>query len=113
MLGAVAGASAMSESPAPQRPVLGVTDTRPLTVRGAGFEPNERVQVLLAVNGAQRWRTTVASSSGVFTVEFQVSVGACGRFTLQAVGSKGSRARVQPRRFRPDCISPGSSGSRT
>ena len=89
-----------------QRPLLAVTDTRPFEVRGVGFEPRERVQVLLAANGAQRWRTTVASAAGAFTVEFRVSLGACSRFTMQAFGSKGSRARILPRRAQIDCVSP-------
>ena len=90
-----------------QRPSLAVTDTRPFEIRGAGFEPGERVQVLLAVNGSQRFQRTVASSSGVFTVRFPVSFGACTRFTIKALGSKGSSARVVPlRRHQPDCASP-------
>ena len=87
------------------RPSLAVIDTRPFEVRGAGFEPRERVTVLLALNGSQRWQRGVASSSGVFTVEFPASLGACSRFTIQAFGSKGSRARVVPRHL-PDCVPP-------
>jgi len=102
---AIAGSAAGQGAPA-QRPALAVTDTRPFEVRGVGFEPRERVQVLLAVNGGQRWRSAVASASGVFTVEFRVSLGACSRFTMQAIGSKGSRARILPRRLQPDCASP-------
>jgi hypothetical protein len=108
---AIAGWAAGQRTPA-QRPALAVTDTRPFEVRGVGFEPRERVQVLLAVNGSQRWRSTVASAAGIFTVEFRVSLGVCSRFTIQAVGSKGSRARVLPRRLQPDCVSP-SGGSHT
>ncbi len=102
-----AAGSAGAEGTQTQRPQLTVTDTRPFEVRGAGFEPNERVQVLLALNGAQSWRSTVASRAGVFSVEFRgVSLGACSRFTMQALGSKGSRARVLPRRAHIDCVSP-------
>ena len=89
-----------------------MTDTRPFEVRGAGFEPRERVQVLLALNGGQRWRNTVASPTGAFTVEFRVSLGACSRFTMQAFGSKGSRARILPRRSQLDCVSPGVAATR-
>ena len=104
--GSAAGA-AMQE----QRPSLAVIDTRPFEVRGAGFEPGERVQVLLAVNGSQRFQRTVATSTGVFTVRFAVSFGACSRFTIMALGSKGSSARVVPRGAHIDCVSPASSGS--
>jgi len=102
---AAAGSAGARETQA-QRPQLSITDTRPFEVRGVGFEPRERVQVLLAVNGGQRWQNTVASSAGVFTVEFRLSLGTCSRFTMQAFGSKGSRARILPRRLQPDCASP-------
>jgi hypothetical protein len=94
-----------------ERPVLAVTDTQPFEVRGVGFEPRERVQVLLAVNGGQRWQQTVASSGGVFTVRFRVSFGACSRFTIKALGSKGSSARIVPRGAHIDCVSPASGAS--
>ena len=103
---AIVGSAEATTTAGAQRPALAVTDTRPFEVRGAGFEPNERVQVLLAVNGGQRWRSTVASPAGVFTVEFRVSIGACSRFTMHAFGSKGSRARVLPLRKHPNCDSP-------
>ena len=93
------------------RPQLTVTDSRPFEVRGVGFEPGERVQVLLVVNGDQRWERAVASSTGTFTVAFRVQVGACSRFTLKALGSKGSSARIMPRRAQIDCVSPASGGS--
>jgi len=103
---AITGSADAGSGTINQRPTLFVTDTRPFEVRGAGFEPRERVQVLLAVNGSQRWERTVTSPAGVFTVEFRVSLGACSRFTMQAFGSKGSRARVVPLRLQPDCVSP-------
>ena len=108
VLGALAVVgSAGAVTQADQRPSLAVMDTRPLEVRGVGFEPRERVQVLLALNGSQRWQSTVASRAGAFTVEFRVSLGICSRFTMQALGSKGSRARVLPRGAQIDCVSPG------
>ena len=108
----LAGSAGGATQDGAQRPSLAVTDTRPFEVRGVGFEPRERVQVLLAVNGGQRWKSTVASAAGVFSVEFRISLGACSRFTMQAIGSKGSRARILPRRSQPDCVSP-SGGSHT
>jgi hypothetical protein len=102
-----------AQSPADPRPQLGVTGKRPFEVRGVGFEPSERVQVLLAANGRQHWRTAVASSGGVFRVRFDVSLGACARYTLQAFGSEGSRVRVLPRKPRVDCVSPDRGGSQT
>ncbi|CAN5157639.1 hypothetical protein BH20ACT13_BH20ACT13_08340 [soil metagenome] len=103
----VAAGSAGAQGTQAQRPQLSLTDTRPFEVRGAGFEPGERVQVLLAVNGVQRWQRAVASSAGVFTVQFRVRVGACSRFTVRALGSKGSSARIVPlRRHQLDCDTP-------
>jgi hypothetical protein len=108
---AVAGSGAAAAGAAgTARPLLGVTDTSPFAVRGAGFEPGERVQVLLALNGRQHWQAAVASSAGVFRVSFRASLGPCGRYTLRAFGSKGSSARTVPRRLQPDCVSP-STGS--
>ena len=106
-----AAGSAGAQGTQTSRPQLAVTDTRPFEVRGAGFEPGERVQVLLAVNGSQRFQRTVASSSGVFTVRFSVSFGPCSRFMVKALGSKGSSARAVPRRAHIDCVSPASGGS--
>jgi hypothetical protein len=88
------------------RPALGVVGTRPFDVRGYGFQPGERVQVLLAVGGRQYWRSTVAAGNGTFRASFGVSLGSCGRFTLRALGSKGSRALVLQRRLLPACVSP-------
>lgn len=110
---ALAGSAGAGSAAMDQRPALAVTETRPFQVRGVGFEPRERVQVLLAVNGSQRWQRTIASSAGVFTVEFRVSIGACSRFTMKAYGSKGSSARIAPRRPQIDCVSPASGGSQT
>jgi hypothetical protein len=80
--------------------------TRPFDVRGSGFQPGERVQVLLALDGSQHWRSTVAAGNGSFRTSFQVSLRACGRFTLRALGSKGSRALVLQRRLVPACVAP-------
>ena len=110
---AIVGSAGATTKAGAQRPALAVTDTRPFEVRGAGFEPNERVQVLLAVNGSQRWQRTVATRAGTFIVDFPVSLGRCARFTMQAFGSKGSRTRILPRRAQPDCVSPTSAGSHT
>ena len=103
---AAAGSADAGGTQAPN-PQLTVTDSRTFEVRGTGFEPRERVQVLLSSNGAQRWRSATASANGVFTVEFRgVSRAGCSRFTMRAFGSKGSRARIQPRGKQLDCVSP-------
>jgi len=95
------------------RPVLGVSGTSPFEVRGAGFRSGERVQVLLAVNGSRYERSTVAARDGTFRASFRATLGPCGRFTLRAFGSMGSRALVLQRRQLPDCVSPTAPGAHT
>jgi hypothetical protein len=95
------------------RPTVGITGTSPFEIRGAGFVPRERVQVLLAVGGRQLSKSTVASQAGIFSVAFQASLGRCGRFVVQAFGAQGSRARVLQRRQLPDCVSPTGAGPST
>jgi hypothetical protein len=95
-----------------ERPLLGVAGKGPLVVRGTGFEPSERVSVLLALDGRQHWRRTVATGSGAFRVTFAVTPGRCARFTIRAVGSLGSRATAPVlRRARPECESPAATGN--
>jgi len=106
---AMAGAGAAGagvDTDAGLRAQLQVMDTRPIVVRGVGFEPGERVQLMFSSGAGQRWRATEAGSAGRFTMGFGVSVGACGRFMVQAFGSRGSRARLMPRRAQIDCVSP-------
>lgn len=79
---------------------------QPLVVRGTGFESNEQVRLMLSTAAGQRWRTTEAGAGGRFTMGFGVSIGRCGRFSVQAVGSRGSRARLLPLRAQIDCVSP-------
>jgi hypothetical protein len=110
---AACSSGAASQTPTQPRPQLGITGQRPIEVRGVGFEPSERVQVLLVTAGQQRWEQAVASSAGVFTVSFEVSLGSCARFTLRAFGSLGSSARFLPRRTGIACVTPDGGGSRT
>jgi hypothetical protein len=71
---------------------LDVIRERPAVVRGMRFKDGERVTVVLRT--MRTWmRTATANDRGVVTVRFTVSLPDCGRYTLQAFGSKGSRAR--------------------
>jgi hypothetical protein len=109
----VAGSAVAAPSVSDQaRPALGVADTSPFVIRGRGFEARERVHVLLAVNGRQLTRSTVAARDGTFRVEFQVSLGRCGRYSARAFGSKGSSARIWQRHV-PACVGPSGGGSHT
>jgi hypothetical protein len=113
VLVAAGSALAASETSSQTRPQLGVAGKSPLRINGVGFDANERVHVLLALNGRQRSRITVAGANGAFSVAFPVSLGRCTRFAVQAFGSTGSRARVMPTRPAPDCMSPAAGDTRT
>jgi hypothetical protein len=84
-------------------PSIGLLTKQPLTIRGVHFKAQERVRVRVAARGRAFSRTATATLAGGFTVRFRLSLGRCDRFSVQAFGSEGSRARVQPRMPSPDC----------
>jgi hypothetical protein len=90
-----------------------VLDMQPLVVRGTGFESGERVQLLLASGEGQVWKAKVAGAAGGLTARFGVAIGGCGRFSVFAFGSRGSSARLLPRRSLIDCVSPNTGGTTT
>ena len=106
LLGAAGSAAAGPETAAGRQASLRAIDLQPLVVRGTGFESNERVRLMLSSAAGQRWRRTVATPGGSLTMGFGVSIGGCGRFSVQAFGSRGSRARLFPTRTQIDCVSP-------
>jgi hypothetical protein len=112
-LAAAASVAAASGSDTSRRASLHVLDMQPLVVRGTGFEPNERVRLMLSVAEGQRWRATKAGAEGRFTMRFDASIGGCGRFSVQAFGSRGSRARLLPLRAQIECVSPDVKGPAT
>jgi hypothetical protein len=89
------GGSAASE-PA-QRPSIAVAGTQPLVIKGMHFKPGERVsvQVLAPVRVG---RSVVASRRGSFVARFRLGVSRCDRVSVQAFGSRRSRARLLPQR---------------
>ena len=95
---AVAAASATSAT----RPTVRLVDRTPIVVRGSGFEAHERVTVVVAAG--TRWtRRVTATAGGTLVARFTVSIGRCARYSIQAFGSAGSRARVLPTRPVLDC----------
>jgi len=85
-----------------------VVQERPLVVRGIGFKRVERVTVVLV--STRTWtRSVTADATGAFTLRFRVSIARCQPYSLQAFGSKGSRARTLPPR-RAGCDSPDGTG---
>ena len=79
---------AASTTTVASRPQLAPIGQTPLTVKGTGFQPNEKVRV--AAKGA-RPATTAADSSGTFVVRLP-GVAACDSINVEANGSRGSHA---------------------
>jgi hypothetical protein len=77
------------------KPRLVVLDRTPIVVRGLRFEAGERVYVRAIVRGGPRAaKTVVATRGGVFSARFaSVRAGRCAFVTVQATGTRGSRAR--------------------
>lgn len=94
--GALALVFAAAVSAASPGPSLSVSSGRTLVVHGQGFRSSERVTLVL--NAGRIWsRGAIADADGRFTATFPVTLSGCEDFSLQAFGSKGSRARVLPR----------------
>jgi hypothetical protein len=68
-----------------------------------GFGARERVTVVLVADRRVSAKLR-ASSAGNFVAHFNRNLGRCTRFSLQAYGSYGSRARLLPARFSIDCL---------
>lgn len=74
------------------KPSLRLASLAPLTLRGTGFVPRERVRIEVSGTAAAR-RRTLALASGSFTVRFDgVALTRCDFVRVVAVGSRGSRA---------------------
>jgi len=80
---------------------LTVADTAPFTVRGTHFKPYEHVRVAVTTSAGVGVHSVVAGTTGGFLTRYlQISVGACGSYTVRATGNLGSRATV---RVMPEC----------
>jgi hypothetical protein len=75
------------------RPALRLVDRTPVVVRGSGFDAGEQVSVALSA-GTRSLRRAQATEAGTFVVRFGVSLGRCARYSVQAFGSAGNRARL-------------------
>jgi len=91
LLGILLGAMATVTSAAPAKATLKIVKLNPLTIRGSGFKPVERVTVTLSAGAAGKAKGT-ATAAGVLTVSVpKAKVTACTSYTLRAVGSAGTR----------------------
>lgn len=78
-----------------QKPRVFVSTTKPFTVRGIRFQPQELVTVVAWVDGRHERRVR-ATTAGAFTVRFRgVRIASCEGYTVTARGSQGSRANVK------------------
>lgn len=75
------------------RPELTILSTSPLTARGRGFRPNERVKLIATGKGVES-KTVKATARGGFTARFRLSPGSGSSAAVQAIGSRGSRAMI-------------------
>jgi hypothetical protein len=82
--------SGPARTPDAPRPKLTPYAQNPLSVKGTGFRPHERVRVTVEGVAAPATHTVRASAKGVFSLEFR-RVNGCDSVTVTAVGSKGSR----------------------
>jgi hypothetical protein len=77
------------------RPALALVDRQPLTIRGRGFHPYERVRVVVDAQ-LRAAKSVRATRSGAFTVRFAtVNVAQCGGVFATARGRAGSVARLK------------------
>ena len=91
----VACGSADAETRLTERPRarLVIVSTEPLVVRGRGFEPRERVKLLVTVGGrAGPAAAARASRAGRFSVRLRAPAAAAEAIVVQAIGARGSRA---------------------
>lgn len=68
-------------------------DAAPLTLRGIGFERDERVSLKVSLGQRTAVRKLRANDAGVFTTTFrELRYGRCGpSLVVEAVGSRGNR----------------------
>jgi len=72
-----------------------VDATTPATLRGVGFQPRERVRVVVIAGTTRTVRKVVTTVLGRFTVRVRGDVDACTGFSATAVGNMGTRATLK------------------
>lgn len=102
LLAVLFGAVATAAPAAATKASLRIVKLSPLTIRGSGFKPAERVTLTLSAGAAGRAKGT-ATAAGVLTVSVpKAKVTACTPYTLRAVGSAGTRVTFK-RTVRASC----------
>lgn len=91
LLALLIGSIATAAPAAAAKATVKIVKLSPLTIRGAGFKPAERVTITLSAGAAGSARGT-ATAAGVVTVTIpKAKVTACTAYTLRAVGATGTR----------------------
>jgi hypothetical protein len=101
LLALLAFSAAVASAASSTRPSLRLMDRSPVSVRGAGFLGGERVTVHLSA-GSRSSKVVTAGGRGGFVARFARSLPRCTRYSVQAFGSKGSRASLRSG-IAPDC----------
>jgi hypothetical protein len=92
---AIAGSDDSGSADQARRGKLAHVSLQPLTLKGNGFVPGERVQVSASTSGAKETRTAKANGSGSFTLSFSGKLDTCNGLTVTAVGNRGTRTSFQ------------------
>jgi hypothetical protein len=75
---------------------LTVTDRQPVTVKGLGFRPGERVTVVLFLSGRHA-RTVRVARRGSFVARFAEYADLCTAFTVRALSGSGTSVAIRQR----------------
>jgi hypothetical protein len=91
LLGLLLGTFAAAAPAAAAKASLKIVKLSPLTIRGTGFKPAERVRLTLSAGATGIARGT-ATAAGTVTVSFpRARVTACTAYTLRATGAAGTK----------------------
>jgi hypothetical protein len=91
LLGVLLCAVAATAPAAATKATVRIVKLSPLTIRGTGFKPAERVTVTLSAGAAGSARG-IATAAGTVTVTIpKAKVTACTAYTLRAVGAAGTK----------------------
>jgi len=78
-----------------KKATLRLSNSAPLTLRGANFLPSERVRVTVTASTLRRTKQVTASRAGVFVARFDAAYDRCNGFFARAVGARGSEAALK------------------
>jgi hypothetical protein len=91
----VVATSLVPSGQAATSPVLRLAEPQPVTIRGRGFKPDERIRVVVKARVTEA-KTVRATAAGAFKVRFAgLSVPRCGGVFATARGRAGSFARLK------------------